>query len=142
MQTTENIELVATNLPSLFVVKINLGFERRYIGRLDLAGVGSFITQRKPKHIFRNYGGAEGSLGINHTLLVAEDIPFERIVINLEKRQFETSRLYFLTHGKCFKFNSFELQCFLPISEFGLRKSELYEKSINRQFSLFEEVTI
>ncbi len=133
------LELIPTRYPSVFQVRLNLEMQTRFIGKLDTAGEGTFLTQRKPKHIFHKYGGEDGSLGINHTLLTDESIPFKWIVIELEGHKLLTSRLYFLTHGKNFKFGGqgFELQCFLPIAEFGLNKAREFEARQVIQENLF-----
>ena len=131
------LELIPTKYPSVFNVQLNLEFETRYIGKLDKAGSGTFITQRKPKHIFHKYGGTEGSLGINHSLLTDESIPFKWLIIEFEGHKLVTSRLYFLTHGKCFKFNSFDLQVFLKINNFGLNIAREFEARQVIQENLF-----
>ena len=131
------LELIPTKYLSVFNVRLNLEFESRYIGKLDKAGSGTFIAQRKPKHVFKKYGGSKGSLGINHSLLTDETIPFKWLIIEFENHKLVTSRLYFLTHGKCFKFNYFDLQCFLSITEFGLNKAREYEAKQVIQGNLF-----
>jgi len=135
------IELIPTKYPSVFQIQLNLNMQTRYIGKLDTAGDGTFITQRKPEHIFHKYGGAQGSLGINHSLLIDESIPFKWIVIDIDGHKLVTSRLYMLTHGKYFKFGNqgFELQCFLPINEFGISKARELEARQVIQENLFSE---
>lgn len=131
------LELIPTKYPSVFQVQLNLEMQTRFIGKLDSAGDGTFITKRKAEHLFIK----TNSLGINHSLLSDESIPFKWIVIDYEGHKLITSRLYMLTHGKCFKFGAqgFELQCFLPLSEFGLNKAREFEARQVVQESLFAE---
>jgi len=135
-ENTKLIGLIPTKYSSIFTVQLNLQEQTRYIGKIDLAGQGTFFTERKQKHVFRK----TNSIGINHSLLVDESIPFKWIVIDFEGRKLVTSRLYFLTHGKCFQFGDkgFELQCFLPIEEFGLNKARAFEAY--QTLELFGEV--
>ena len=138
-ENTKLVELIPTRYTSVFQVQLNLEMQTRYIGKLDKAGDGTFLTTRKPEHIFNKYGGEQGSLGINHSLLTDETISFKWLVIDFPGRKFVTSRLYMLTHGKCFKFGNqgFELQCFLPLSEFGLNKTRECESRQVIQENLF-----
>jgi len=143
MESTKNLELIPTKFSSVYNVSLDLGFEVRHIGQVDFAGQGTFLTHRKPKHIFSNHGGNQGSLGINYSLLTDESIPFQWIVIDYANHKLVTSRLYFLTHGKCFKFanQGFELQCFLPITSFGLNRAREFEDSLTIQGNLFERAS-
>ena len=138
-KNTKLIELIPTRYPSVFQVQLSLEMQTRYVGKLDTAGDGTFLTNRKPEHIFHKYGGEHGSLGINHSLLTDETIPFKWLVIDFPGKKFVTSRLYMLTHGKCFKFGSqgFELQCFLPVDQFGLNKAREFEARQLIQENLF-----
>jgi len=136
MKPTKNLELIPTKYSQLFKVRLNLDFQSRYIGTLDKSGQGKFLTDRKSKQIFRK----TNSLAINHQLLTDETIPFKLIVISYNGKKLITTRLYFLTHSKVFKFKGFEKQYFLPLSEFGLAKAEDYEKSLGTQLGLFGEV--
>lgn len=141
MQSKHNntIELVQTDSPSLYKVKLNLTFETRFIGTLDSSGDGTFTTQRKAQHLFRKLN----ALGINQELLTSSDIFFKWIVIDFEGKKLVTTRKYFLTKGKSIQFSSqgFELQILLPISEFGIDKARLFEANKTIQSSLFDEVT-
>lgn len=132
------LELIPTKYPSVFNVQLNLEYQTRFIGKLDTAGDGTFFTNRKPQHLFKKLN----AIGINHSLLVDESIPFKWIVISFESRKLVTSRLYFLTFGKCFKFGNqgFELQCFLPIEKFGLNEAREFEARQVIQENLFAEV--
>lgn len=136
-ENTKLLELIPTKYPSVFKVQLNLEMQTRYIGKVDTAGDGTFLTARKPKHLFKK----TNSLGINYSLLTDETISFRWIVIDYEGHKLVTSRLYMLTHGKCFKFGSqgFELQCFLPVDEFGLNKAREFEARQVIQENLFAE---
>ncbi|MHB8853601.1 MAG: hypothetical protein ACYC6P_09640 [Ignavibacteriaceae bacterium] len=133
--------LFPTKFPSVSQVQLNLEMQTRYIAKLDTAGEGTLLTNRKPNHIFHKYGGEQGSLGINHSHLTDESIPFKWIVIDFDGHKLVTSRLYFLSRGKCYQFgkSGFELQCFLPLSEFGLNKAREFEARQLIQENLFSE---
>ena len=135
-QLNKRLELVATKHSHIFRVKLILELQTRYIGTLDTSGEGKFLTDRKEKHLFRK----TNSLGLNEELLNSPEINYRWIVINYEKQKLITTRLYFITHSKVFVFTGFEKQYFLPLDEFGIDKAEHYEKSLSKQFSLFEEV--
>lgn len=128
------IILTPTKNKSIFDVFLNLPFEKRWLGKIDTTNK-SFITTRKPQHLFKKLN----AIGLNLELLKDTAIPFKDIVIEYESQKLITSRDYFLTHGKCFKFGSrgFEYQKFLPLSEFGLSKVEEYESRQCVQQSLF-----
>lgn len=138
MQTkhNENLELLPTKYLHLFRVKLNLGFETRYIGTLDRSGEGKFLTDRKRKHLFRK----TNSLGLNEELLTSNELQFRWVIINFEGKKMITSRMYFTTHSQVFTFRGFERQYFLPLNLFGIDKAEEYEKSISKQLGLFGEV--
>jgi len=127
-----------------FNVYLNLGFPTRFIGELDTTGDGTFTCSRKEGlHLFRK----TNSLGLNYELLTNKNIPFKWIVVKYTKSDgsfsnLVTSRDYFLHYGKCFKFDSkgFELQCFLPIEEFGIHKAREFEARKSSQLNLFSEV--
>ena len=129
------ISLKQTKNPSVFEVQLNLEMETRYIGKLDLTGDGTFLTLRKPQHLFKKLN----AIGINQTLLNDESIPFKWIVVDFEGHKLVTSRLYWLNFGKCFKFGrqGFELQCFLPLNEFVIDKARGFEARQVIQENLF-----
>lgn len=135
-ENTKLVGLIPTRYPSVFTVQLNLEAQTRYIGKIDIAGEGTFISERKQKHVFRK----TNSLGINHSLLVDESIPFKWIVIDFEGRKLVTTRLYFLSFGKCFQFGNkgFELQCFLPLELFGVEKATALAAA--QTLSLFGEL--
>ena len=130
------LELNPTKYPSVFKVQLNLEMQTRYIGKLDIAGEGTFLTNRKSKHLFKKLN----ALGVNHSLLIDESIHFKWLVIDFEGKKLVTSRLYFLTYGKCYQFGKagFELQCFLELDKFGLNAARKFEAEQVIQGSLFE----
>ena len=135
MQSENNklLELIPTKYPSVFNIQLNLEFETRYIATLDTAGQGTLLINRKEKHLHRK----TNSLGINHQLLTDNSIPFTWIVINYAGHKLVTSRLFFLSYGKCYKFNNWDLQCFLSINKFGLNAAREFESRKVIQENLF-----
>lgn len=131
------IELVPTKFPSVFQVRLNLEMQTRFIGKIDIAGDGKFLTTRKKKHLFRK----TNSLGINYQLLKDETIPFKQIIIDFEGDKLITSRLYFLTHSKIYTFNKagFETQAFMSLDLFGIQKAKDFESKLKIQGNLFSE---
>jgi len=130
------LELIPTKHSYLFRIKLNLDFQTRCIGTLDSSGQGTFFTERKEKHLLKK----TNSFGLSGELLNSPDIQFKYITIDFEGQKLSTTRMYFLTHSKCFTFKGFERQFFLPLNEFGLNKAEEYEHSLNEQLNLFGEV--
>lgn len=131
------IELLSTSNHDLFDVRLNLPMQTRFIGKLNVSDEGTFQTSRKAKHLFRK----TNSLGINYKLLTSEEIKFKWIIINYQNRKLVTSRSYFIEKGQTFQFNQkgFELQVFLPIDEFGVRKARQYEKEKEAQTEIFTQ---
>lgn len=129
------IGIIPTRYSSVFTIQLNLESQTRYIGKLDTAGEGTFITERKERHLFHK----THSLGLNHSLLIDETIPYKWVVIDFECRKLVTSRLFFLTFGRCFQFGNkgFELQCFLPLELFGIDKAREFEAA--QTLNLFSE---
>lgn len=135
------LQIHTTNHPTLQNVSLKLEFETRILGAIETTGEGTFITSRRAKHLFRK----TKSLGFNYSLLTDSRFKFKFITIQYQdesgaKRILETTRKYFLFKGKCFQFckKGFELQTFLPLSEFGLNKALQFEKGIDNQKSLFD----
>ncbi|MGD1006039.1 MAG: hypothetical protein ABR980_02270 [Ignavibacteriaceae bacterium] len=126
-QDTKQIELIPTQYASVFNVQLKLVMETRFIGKVDIAGEGKFLTQRKLKHILKK----TNSLGVNHQLLINESIKFRWIIIDFEGHKYITSRLYFLTHGQIYTFGNagFEKQIFLPLNEFGINRARGFDNS-------------
>lgn len=132
------IELIPTGNPSIFDVQLKLDFQSRFIGRVDTTGDGTFLSTRKPEHLFKK----TNAIGINYALLKDERIPFKWIVIDYQYHKLVTSRNYFLAFGKCFRFQNqgFELQCFLPLQLFDIHKARLHEAQLTIQQNLFAGV--
>ncbi|MBM3712194.1 MAG: hypothetical protein FJW56_01965 [Actinobacteria bacterium] len=129
------ISLIATKIPHLFNVYLNLDYQTRFIGKIDTAGEGTFFTNRTEKHLFRKLN----ALGINHYLLTHSTIPFKNIVINYCGKKLHSTREYFLQKGKTFQFSQkgFELQQFVPIDELNLKSVRFFERSSSYQQELF-----
>jgi hypothetical protein len=137
-KSNQQIALIATKHSHIFTVQLNLGFQTRYIGKIDSAGEGTFITNRSEKHLFRK----TNSLGINYSLLVDESIQFKNIVINYQGKKLYSTRNYFLKKGKAFQFSNkgFELQIFVPLDELNLQTVKRFEQSFDIQDDLFVQV--
>jgi len=136
MKSTKNLELVATKHSHIFRVKLNLEFQTRFIGTLDTSGEGKFLTVRKSHHLHH----LTNSFGLNDELLHSPDIHFKWIIVSYEGKKLITSRMFFITHGKNYKYNSFEKQTFLSLELWGQNKAEEYEKTLSKQLGLFGEV--
>ena len=77
MTKRTQITLSPTKNPKVFNVHLSLGFETRYIGKIDFTGEGTFITKRKTKHVHN----LTNSLGLNYELLYNQEILFKWIKI-------------------------------------------------------------
>ena len=133
-QYTKQLELIPTKNPNLFDVALRLGFQTRYIGRLDKSREGRFVTKRKEKHLHRK----TNSLGLNLELL---NQPFFKwIEISYSDKKLVTTRDYFLHHGKVLNFQKAgDLQSFLPLNLFGVERAISFEQSISSQGNLFNQ---
>jgi hypothetical protein len=131
----QQIALIATKYSHIFIVQLKLEFQTRYIGKIDTAGEGTFITIRKEKHLFKK----TNSLGINYSLLTDESIQFNNIIISYNGKKLFSTRKYFLKKGKAFQFSNrgFELQLFVPINELNLQTVKNFEQSNENQADLF-----
>lgn len=138
MQSNKSLDLIKSKHPHISNVRLTLPHQKRFIGKLDEAGEGTFFTKRNEKHLFRK----TNSLGINLDLLMNENLKFRWIHIDYCGKQLLTSRLYFLQYGKIFNFQKagFEKQVFLSLDEFGYAKAKKYEDSLGNQGDLFQEV--
>ncbi|MDQ7818375.1 MAG: hypothetical protein RDU14_15215 [Melioribacteraceae bacterium] len=134
----ELIQLIPTKHSNVFNVQLNLECQTRFIGKIDSAGQGTFITNRTEKHLFRKLN----ALGINHFLLSHSSIPFKNIVINYCGKKLYSTREYFLKKGKTFQFSKkgFEVQQFVPIDELNLKTVRYFERSTGFQDDLFQYV--
>lgn len=137
-KSKELISLIPTKHSNVFNVQLNLDCQTRFIGKIDTAGEGTFITNRTEKHLFRKLN----ALGINHFLLSHSSIPFKNIVINYCGKKLQSTREYFLKKGKTFQFSKkgFEVQQFVPIDELNLKTVRYFERSTGFQEDLFQYV--
>lgn len=128
-KATNNLSLVKTQHPNVYDVKLNLDFQTRYIGKLDAAGEGTFITSRKENHLFRK----NNSLGVNYDLLSSADIHFKNICITYNGKKYNSTREYFLKKGKAFQFSNkgFELQLFVPLIELNIKTAKEFENQFD-----------
>jgi hypothetical protein len=135
---SNEIELLPTKHSGLFIVKLRLEHQTRYIGKIDIAGDGTLITTRKEKHLFKK----TNSLGINYELLIDSKIKFKWIIISYNKQKLISTRNYFLKKGKPFQFSNkgFELQIFVPIDELNVNIAQQFEQSLGVQQDLFSHV--
>ena len=131
------LRLVQLQSKKKFKVLLSLPSGERKIGFLDLSQPeGIFLTYRTRAHLFRK----TNSLGLNYQLLTSDIIKFKWIVIDFEGEKLVTTRKYFLAKGKALKFGQqgFELQVFLPLSEFGQEKALAIEQTPLSQPTLFQ----
>jgi hypothetical protein len=137
-KSNQQIALIATKHSHIFTVQLNLGFQTRYIGKIDTAGEGTFIISRSEKHLFRK----TNSLGINYSLLTDESIRFKDILITYKGKKLYSTRNYFLKKGKAFQFSNkgFELQIFVPLDELNLQTVKRFEQTFLIQENLFGNV--
>lgn len=135
-QYTERIELFPTKSPYIFTVGLKLDHQTRFIGKLDKAGDGTFISnKRTEKHLFEKLH----ALGVNKEL--CERFNFRGILVPYCGRKLWTSRLYLLHHGKVLSFGKagFETQVFLALDEWSMERAKAFEQALSRQTNLFEE---
>jgi len=136
-KNTTSLRLVQLQHKNKFEVLLSLPSGVRKIGFLDLSHQeGIFSTYRTRKHLFRK----TNSLGLNHQLLTSNEIKFKWIIMDFEEQMLVTTRQYFLAKGNVLIFGQqgFELQVFLPLSEFGKEKALAFEQTIPAQPSLFQ----
>ena len=134
-QYTKQIELIPTKNPNIYDVVLRLGFNVRYIGRLDKSGEGKFIAKRKEKHIHRK----TSSLGVNLELL---KLPlYKWIEISFADKKLITTRDFFLHHGRVLNFQKagYELQSFLPLNLFSVERARAFENNKNPELNLFNQ---
>jgi hypothetical protein len=122
-----------------YSVWLDLGFEKRYIGKLQIAdqfgNPGTFFCKRSRRHLHQK----TNSLGLNYSLLTNPQFDFKWIVIDFEGEKLVTSRDYWLAKGRNLQFGKagFELQSFLSLSEFGIERARQFEAV--QQLELFGE---
>jgi len=137
-KSMELISLIPNKHPHIYQVQLNLEHQTRYIGKIDTAGEGTFITSRSEKHLFRK----TNSLGLNYALLTDARIKFNKILITYNGKKYYSSREYFLKKGKIFQFSnkSFELQVFVRLEDLNLNSVKRFEQFYGHQESLFGNV--
>jgi hypothetical protein len=130
----QRIILSPTKLKSVWTVELHLPFETRYVGKLDKAGEGIFLSKRTEKHLHRK----TNSLGINLELLQRFD--FKWICIEYCGLKLFTTKLFLLHHGTVFTFDKsgYESQVFLELDAWGQKKALEFEKQLCSQGGLFE----
>jgi hypothetical protein len=132
-KNNEWIVLKQTDRPNTMAVKLETKTESRLIGFIDSVGEGTFLSLRNEKQIFRK----SNSLGVNYSLLTDKSISFKWIVLDYCHRNYVSSRDYFLINGTAMQFDGFDLQVFLPLSEFGIDKARKFETEKFSQQNLF-----
>lgn len=127
------------NSSHLFEIRLNLEFQSRFIGVLDVADNGTLILKRKKEHILNKIN----AIGINYELLTDERIKFKWIKIYLDNWELISTREYFLIRGKTFQFGKkgFELQSFVSLDELNIATIRKFEIDKQRQGYLFGEVS-
>jgi hypothetical protein len=135
-QYTERIRLFPTKSPYVFTVGLRLDHQTRYIGKLDKAGEGTFISNKRTEaHLFEKLN----ALGVNKEL--CQRFNFRWVVVPYCDRKLWTSRLFLLHHGKAFSFGKkgFEPQCFLELHKWGIERAKAFEANLSKQGNLFGE---
>ncbi|QQS37039.1 MAG: hypothetical protein IPM56_03540 [Ignavibacteriales bacterium] len=138
--SSKHLQLVPhKNSSHLFDIKLQLEFQTRFIGKLDITDNGTLILNRRKEHILNKIN----AFGINYELLSDERIKFKWIKIFCEKDIYISTREYFLIKGKTFQFGNkgYELQNFVPLSELNILTIKKFEIAKNKQGYLFEEVS-
>ena len=130
------INLVQTTHTNLFRIQLLLPSETRYIGFLNTSGEGSYVTERKRKHIYRKYN----SFGVSYDLIHNPNIEFKWIIIRCEGKEYISTREYFKAKGKVSNFTNkgFELQLHVPIDELTLESVKQFEETHPVQLNLFQ----
>lgn len=145
MQNYYPVRLYPKNKKNCFDVCLELPFEKRYIGELNLSGEGTFTSfpRNEKDHLHRILN----SLGLNYHLLTSKKVSYKWIVIPFLtsegiKKNLVTSRDYFLRYGRVYQFRKqgFELQSFLRLDHFDVDKARLFEAKKVIQQNLFDEV--
>lgn len=135
-QYTQGLRLLSTRAPHVKRVALDLDCQTRFIGKLDEAGEGTFISaKRTEKHLFRKLE----ALGVNLDLLRL--FPFRWVLVPFCGRDLWTSKRYLLDHGTVFSFKraGFETQAFLPLNLWGLERAREYEAGLGVQGDLFRK---
>lgn len=130
-----NVKLIPTNNPKRFIVQLDLPSERRYIGYINTAGDGAFITEKQKKHIYRKYN----SFGVSYDLLHNPNIEFKWIIIKYQGNEYTSTREYYLQKGKITNFTNkgYELQLHVPLEELNIETVNKFEATRPNQLNLF-----
>jgi hypothetical protein len=131
------VNLIPTGNKKRFRIQLSLPTETRYIGFLDTSGEGSYVTERKKKHIYRKFN----SFGVSYDLIHNPNIEFRWIIIRCDGKEYLSTRDYFRVNGKVSNFTSkgFELQLHIPIAELNIEAVKQFEKSYPIQLNFFQE---
>jgi hypothetical protein len=119
------------------MVGLRLDHQTRFIGKLDKAGQGTFVSNdRTEAHLFKKLN----ALGINREL--CERFNFRWILVPFCGRGLWTSRLYILHRGKTLTYGKagYEAQLFLALDEWDLERAKAFEAKLGTQGDLFRGV--
>jgi len=130
-----NIKLIPTNNPKRFTVQLDLPSGKRYIGYINTAGDGAFITEKQKRHIYREYN----SFGVSYDLLHNPNIEFKWIIIMCQGNEYTSTREYYLQKGKITNFTNkgYELQLHVPLEELNIETVNKFEATRPNQLNLF-----
>jgi len=137
-QNKKMLELIPTNRPNEYSVRLNLPFRPLFIGRLNTSE-GKFVCRKtEEKHFHRN----SDSIAINEELLTKPPVKFFWIEVEFVKRDgrksiYTTSREYFLANGTAFKYKGYERQVGLPLTLWGKERALEFHRMKNAQANLF-----
>jgi hypothetical protein len=131
------VKLIPTGNKNRFRIQLSLPTETRYIGFLDTSGDGHYITERKKKHIYKNFN----SFGVSYDLIHNPNIEFRWIIIRCDGKEYISTRDYFRVNGKVSNFTNkgFELQLHVSIDKLNIETIEKFEKSYPIQLNFFSE---
>ena len=134
-KSESNIKLIPTKNPNRFTVQLDLPSGKRYIGHINTAGDGAFITEKQKKHIYRKYN----SFGVSYDLLHNPNIEFKWIIIMYQGNEYTSTREYYLQKGKITNFTNkgYELQLHVPLEELNIETVNKFEATKPNQLNLF-----
>ncbi len=91
----------------------------------------TFCTAKKQKHLYRQLNG----FGLCYKLLSEGGIYFDKIKIEYGFKFLETTREFYLAHGKFkhYQNNDLEKQIFLPLEQYGMDKVEEWKIKNSRK---------
>jgi len=134
-KSESNIKLIPTKNPKRFTVQLDLPSERRYIGYINRAGDGYYVTERKKEHLYRRYN----SYGVSYDLIHNSNIEFEWIIIKCEGEEYLSTRDYFKHKGRITNFTKkgYELQLHVSLEQLNIKTIKEFERFTPHQFNLF-----